>query len=147
MAARLQSSHWTCLLFVLGVCLVSAEPFNQAHLYQYKAGPNEDNIIIANNGIRVPLGKSVFLDPLNDLVTEVQPGDRYHITVLDNDPLAQRPGTLTPKKFPCSFAPDEVKYTHLGSRSPSTDRVKLQLRYDSQTDTVVIPFILVQIGS
>ncbi|XP_077427082.1 FRAS1-related extracellular matrix protein 3 [Vanacampus margaritifer] len=142
MAASLQSSRWRCLLYMLGVCLASAEPFNQAHLYQYKAGPNEDNIIIANNGIRVPLGKSVFLDPINDLVTEVQPGDRCHVTVLDNDPLAQRPGTLTPKRFPCSFAPDEVKYTHFGSRSPSTDRVKLQLRYDSHTDTVVIPFML-----
>ncbi|XP_061626890.1 FRAS1-related extracellular matrix protein 3 [Phyllopteryx taeniolatus] len=142
MAACLQSSHWRCLLFVLGVCLTSAEPFNQLHLYQYKAGLNEDNIIIANNGIRVPLGKSVFLDPANDLVTEVQPGDRCHITVLDNDPLAQRPGMLTPKKFPCFFAPDEVKYTHFGARSPSKDRVKLQLRYDSQTETVVIPFML-----
>ncbi|XP_077380250.1 FRAS1-related extracellular matrix protein 3 [Festucalex cinctus] len=142
MAASLQSSRWRCLLFMLGICLASAEPFNQAHLYQYKAGPNEDNIIIANNGIRVPLGKSVFLDPANDFVTEVQPGDRCHITVLDNDPLAQRPGTLTPKRFPCSFAPDEVKYTHFGSRSPSTDRVKLQLRYDSHTETVVIPFML-----
>uniref|UniRef100_A0AAQ4PV11 Calx-beta domain-containing protein n=1 Tax=Gasterosteus aculeatus aculeatus TaxID=481459 RepID=A0AAQ4PV11_GASAC len=135
-----------CLLvtFSLSFCFASvdAEPFDPAHLYRQRSGPNEDNIIIANNGIRVPLGKSVFLDPLNDLVTEVQPGDRCHITVLDNDPLAQKPGMLTPKKFPCSFGPDEVKYTHFGSRSPSKDRVKLQLRYDSQTDTVVVPFML-----
>nr|XP_057928027.1 FRAS1-related extracellular matrix protein 3 [Doryrhamphus excisus] len=144
MAASLQSSQRGFLLFGLSVCLASVrtEPFNQAQLHQYKPGPNEDNIIIANNGIRVPLGKSVFLDPVHDLVTEVSPGDRCHITVLDNDPLSQRPGILTPKKFPCSFAPDEVKYTHFGSRSPSKDRVKLQLRYDSQTDTVIIPFML-----
>ncbi|XP_061888272.1 FRAS1-related extracellular matrix protein 3 [Entelurus aequoreus] len=144
MAACLQSPQWRFLLFVLSVCLASVrtDPFNQAHLHHYRPGPNEDNIIIANNGIRVPLGKAVFLDPMNDLVTEVAPGDRCHITVLDNDPLSQRPGMLTPKKFPCSFAPDEVKYTHFGSRSPSKDRVKLQLRYDSQTDTVIIPFML-----
>lgn len=126
----------------LSFASVVADPFNPAHLYHHRPGPNEDNIIIANNGIRVPLGRSVFLDPLSDLVTEVQPGDRCHITVLENDPLAQKPGMLTPKKFPCAFGPDEVKYTHFGSRSPSKDRVKLQLRYDSHTDTVIIPFML-----
>lgn len=132
------------LTFALSCCSlpVAAEPFDPAHLYQHRSGPNEDDIIIANNGIRVPIGRSVFLDPFNDLVTEVQPGDRCHIIVLDNDPLAQKPGMLTPKKFPCSFGMDDVKYTHFGSRSPSKDRVKLQLRYDSQTDTVIIPFML-----
>lgn len=132
------------LTFALSCCSLSvaAEPFDPTHLYQHRSGPNEDDIIIANNGIRVPIGRSVFLDPFNDLVTEVQPGDRCHITVLDNDPLAQKPGMLTPKRFPCSFGMDDVKYTHFGSRSPSKDRVKLQLRYDSQTDTVIIPFML-----
>ncbi|XP_068606888.1 FRAS1-related extracellular matrix protein 3 [Brachionichthys hirsutus] len=129
--------------FALSFCFasVNAEPFDPDHLYHH-TGPNEDNIIIASNAIRVPLGRSVFLDPLNDLVTEVHPGDRCHITVLDNDPLAQKPGMLTPKKFPCTFGPDDVKYTHFGSRSPSKDRVKLQLRYDSQTKTIIIPFML-----
>uniref|UniRef100_H2ZYY2 FRAS1 related extracellular matrix 2b n=1 Tax=Latimeria chalumnae TaxID=7897 RepID=H2ZYY2_LATCH len=80
----------------------------------------EDAILIANSGIRVPFGRSVFI----------------------NDPLSQRPGHLLPKKFPCDFGPNEVKYSHLGSRSPSKDRVKLQLRYDTQTDTLVIPFMM-----
>uniref|UniRef100_A0A669EDI1 Fras1 related extracellular matrix 3 n=1 Tax=Oreochromis niloticus TaxID=8128 RepID=A0A669EDI1_ORENI len=149
MAACLQScelSKKSCLLlaFSLSFCFASvcAGPFDSAHLYHRRAGPNEDDIIVANNGIRVPFGRSVFLDPVNDLVTEVQPGDRCQITVLDNDPLAQKPGMLTPKKFPCSFGPEEVKYTHFGSRSPSKDRVKLQLRYDSHTDTVIVPFML-----
>ncbi|KAM6972363.1 FRAS1-related extracellular matrix protein 3 [Aplochiton taeniatus] len=133
-----------CVVFSLGFCLapVEAEPFDPAFLYRHRSGPNEDSIIIANNGIRVPFGRSVFLDPINDLVTEVQPGDRCHVTVLDNDPLAQKPGVLSPKKFPCAFGPEEVKYTHFGSRSPSKDRVKLQLRYDSHTDTVIVPFML-----
>lgn len=150
MAGCLQAhSFWALcgsllLTFALSFCSLSvaAEPFDPTHLYQHRSGPNEDDIIIANNGIRVPIGRSVFLDPFNDLVTEVQPGDRCHITVLDNDPLAQKPGMLTPKRFPCSFGMDDVKYTHFGSRSPSKDRVKLQLRYDSQTDTVIIPFML-----
>ncbi|XP_031415899.1 FRAS1-related extracellular matrix protein 3 [Clupea harengus] len=131
-------------LFCVGCCLstVRAEPLNPAYLYRHRSGPNADSILVANNGIRVPFGRSVYLDPIHDLVTEVQPGDRCHITVLDNDPLAQKPGMLSPKKFPCSFGPEEVKYTHFGPRSPSKDRVKLQLRYDSQTDTVVVPFML-----
>ncbi|KAM4603610.1 FRAS1-related extracellular matrix protein 3 [Polymixia lowei] len=152
MAGCLQTSRlkaralFRCLLgmFALGYCVASvdAEPFDPAFLYHHRSGPNEDSIIIANNGIRVPFGRSVYLDPVNDLVTEVKPGDSCQITVLDNDPLSQKPGMLTPKRFPCTFGADDVKYTHFGSRSPSKDRVKLQLRYDSQTDTVIIPFML-----
>lgn len=130
------------LSFALSFVSLDAEPFDPTHLYQHRPGPNEDSIIIANNGIRVSIGRSMFLDPVNDLVTEVQPGDRCQITILDNDPLSQKPGMLTPKRFPCLFGPEDVKYTHFGARSPSKDRVKLQLRYDTQTDTVIIPFML-----
>ncbi|XP_028833637.1 FRAS1-related extracellular matrix protein 3 isoform X2 [Denticeps clupeoides] len=128
-------------LFVLlsvSTLIVHAEPY----IYRHLSGLDAESILVANNGIRVPFGRSVYLDPINDLVTEVQPGDHCHITVLDNGPLAQKPGMLTPKTFPCSFGAEEVKYTHFGSRSPSKDRVRLQLRYDSQTNTVVVPFML-----
>uniref|UniRef100_A0A8C2JSQ5 FRAS1 related extracellular matrix 2a n=1 Tax=Cyprinus carpio TaxID=7962 RepID=A0A8C2JSQ5_CYPCA len=103
---------------------------------------SEDAILVANNGIHVPFGRSVYIDPINDLVIEVQPGDRCSITVLDNDPLSQRPGHVSPKKFPCEFGPNDVRYSHFGSRSPASDRVKLQLRYDTQTETIIIPFML-----
>lgn len=95
--------------------------------YAYRADLSEDSILVANNRIRVPFGRSVFIDPINDLVTEVQPGHRCSLIVLDNDPLSQRPGHLSPKKFPCEFGPNDVKYLHLGSRSPAEDRVRLQL--------------------
>lgn len=110
--------------------------------YAYTPELSEDAILVANNGIHVPFGRSVYIDPINDLVIEVQPGDRCSITVLDNDPLSQRPGHVTPKKFPCEFGPNDVRYSHLGSRSPAGDRVKLQLRYDTQTETIIIPFML-----
>ncbi|XP_006002942.1 FRAS1-related extracellular matrix protein 3 [Latimeria chalumnae] len=119
-----------------------AQDFDPSFLYGPRTEPTPDSILVANNGIRVPFGRSVFIDPINDLVIQVQPGDKCFITVLENDPLSQRPGMLSPKKFPCEFGLDEVKYTHFGSRSPSKDRVRLQLRYDSQTDTIVIPFML-----
>ncbi|XP_028818661.1 FRAS1-related extracellular matrix protein 2b [Denticeps clupeoides] len=103
---------------------------------------SEDAILVANNGIRAPFGRSAFVDPVNDLVVQVQPGDRCSVTVLEGDPLSQKPGQLSPKKFPCEFGPNDVKYSHFGSRSPSRDRVRLQLRYDTQTDTVIIPFMM-----
>ncbi|XP_051542064.1 FRAS1-related extracellular matrix protein 2-like isoform X3 [Myxocyprinus asiaticus] len=110
--------------------------------YAYTPQLSEDAILVANNRIHVPFGRSVYIDPINDLVIEVQPGDRCSITVLDNDPLSQRPGHLSPKKFPCEFGPNDVRYSHFGSRSPAEDRVKLQLRYDTQTETIIIPFML-----
>ncbi|XP_029373146.1 FRAS1-related extracellular matrix protein 2b isoform X3 [Echeneis naucrates] len=110
--------------------------------YALRSELTEDTILVANNGIRVPFGRSVFIDPINDLVIQVQPGDRCSITVLDNDPLSQRPGHLSPKKFPCEFGPNDVKYSHFGSRSPPRDRVRLQLRYDTRTDTIIIPFMM-----
>ncbi|KAM4566397.1 FRAS1-related extracellular matrix protein 2b [Odontesthes bonariensis] len=110
--------------------------------YALRSELSEDTILVANNGIRVPFGRSVFIDPINDLVIQVQPGDRCSLTVLDNDPLSQRPGQLSPKKFPCEFGPNDVKYSHFGSRSPPRDRVRLQLRYDTQTDTIIIPFMM-----
>ncbi|XP_034459776.1 FRAS1-related extracellular matrix protein 2b [Hippoglossus hippoglossus] len=133
-------------LLVLAVILTGdavAQVFDSYGLsYALRSELTEDTILVANNGIRVPFGRSVFVDPINDLVIQVQPGDRCSITVLDNDPLSQRPGHLSPKKFPCEFGPNDVKYSHFGSRSPPRDRVTLQLRYDTQTDTIIIPFMM-----
>ncbi|KAG8007986.1 FRAS1-related extracellular matrix protein 2 [Nibea albiflora] len=122
--------------------LVFAQPDSTGLFYALRSELSEDAILVANNGIRVPFGRSVFIDPINDLVIQTQPGDRCSITVLDNDPLSQRPGHLSPKKFPCDFGPNDVTYSHYGSRSPAKDRVRLQLRYDAQTETVIIPFMM-----
>ncbi|XP_008575110.1 PREDICTED: FRAS1-related extracellular matrix protein 2 [Galeopterus variegatus] len=105
-------------------------------------GPAEEAIVLANRRLRVPFGREVWLDPLHDLVLQVQPGDRCSVTVLDNDALAQRPGRLSPKRFPCDFGPGEVRYSHLGARSPSRDRVRLQLRYDAPGGAIVLPLVL-----
>ncbi|XP_049431948.1 FRAS1-related extracellular matrix protein 2b [Epinephelus fuscoguttatus] len=139
--------HGTGAAFVLLAVILTgdavAQGFDSYGLsYALRSELSEDTILVANNGIRVPFGRSVFIDPINDLVIQVQPGDRCSITVLDNDPLSQRPGHLSPKKFPCEFGPNDVKYSHFGSRSPPRDRVRLQLRYDTQTDTIIIPFMM-----
>nr|XP_023681767.1 FRAS1-related extracellular matrix protein 2-like [Paramormyrops kingsleyae] len=117
-------------------------PDSSALSYALRSELSEDAVLVANNGIRALFGRSVFIDPINDLVIQVQPGDSCSVTVLDNDPLSQRPGQLSPKKFPCEFGPSDVKYSHFGARSPSKDRVRLQLRYDTQTDTLIIPFMM-----
>ncbi|KAM7374500.1 hypothetical protein PAMP_007153 [Pampus punctatissimus] len=122
--------------------IVVAQPDSSGLFYALRSELSEDAILVANNGIRVPFGRSVFIDPINDLVIQTQPEDRCSITVLDNDPLSQRPGHLSPKKFPCDFGPNDVTYSHYGSRSPAKDRVRLQLRYDAQTETVIIPFMM-----
>lgn len=134
-------------LYTLVVCfsatrIVCAQLDSSGLFYASRSELSEDAILVANNGIRVPLGRSVFIDPVNDLVIQTHPGDRCSVTVLDNDPLSQRPGHLSPKKFPCDFGPNDVTYTHYGSRSPARDRVRLQLRYDAQTETVIIPFMM-----
>ncbi|XP_028275656.1 FRAS1-related extracellular matrix protein 2b [Parambassis ranga] len=139
--------HGTGAAFILLAVILTGDAFAQVFdsyglSYALKSELPEDTILVANNGIRVPFGRSVFIDPINDLVIQVQPGDRCSITVLDNDPLSQRPGHLSPKKFPCEFGPNDVKYSHFGSRSPPRDRVRLQLRYDTQTDTFIIPFMM-----
>uniref|UniRef100_A0A452VIT9 FRAS1-related extracellular matrix protein 2 n=1 Tax=Ursus maritimus TaxID=29073 RepID=A0A452VIT9_URSMA len=136
------------LLLLSPVSCVPAQPAapGRALLSPDLAGaagvPAEEAIVLANRGLRVPFGREVWLDPLHDLVLQVQPGDRCAVTVLDNDALAQRPGRLSPKRFPCDFGPGEVRYSHLGARSPSRDRIRLQLRYDAPGGAAVLPLVL-----
>ncbi|XP_028838984.1 FRAS1-related extracellular matrix protein 2a [Denticeps clupeoides] len=129
----------SCGLLALALCVAVVVA---ASARAPRTEPSEDAVIVANNGVRVPLGRSAFVDPANDLVVEVRPGDRCVVTVLDAGPLSRGPGRLVPEKFPCQFGPGDVRYAHFGARSPARDRVRLQLRYDTPTETVVIPFML-----
>lgn len=110
--------------------------------FRKNRGVSEQNIVLVNNGISVPFGRSVFLDPELDLNILVHPGDRCVIKVIQNDPLSQRPGQLTPANFPCQFGPTDVIYSHYGARSPSQDKIKLMIRYDSKNDTLIIPVVI-----
>ncbi|XP_020845600.1 FRAS1-related extracellular matrix protein 3 [Phascolarctos cinereus] len=104
-------------------------------------------ILAAPPGLRVPLGRSVWLDPARDLVIRAQAGDLCMVTVLGKDGgrmAAGSPpqGALSPASFPCAFGPEQVRYTHFGARSPAHQRLRLQLRYDSPSRTLVLPFTM-----
>ncbi|XP_023241151.1 extracellular matrix protein 3-like [Centruroides sculpturatus] len=115
-----------CLVLV-GACLVVAQ------------GVTEQDLVSVNNGIAVPFGRSVYVHPDRDLRIRVSNDDRCTVKVIQNDPLSQISGRLTPGHFPCQFGPHDVQYVHFGARSPPQDKVKLLIRYDSEDDTYIIP--------
>ncbi|KAM6136377.1 LOW QUALITY PROTEIN: FRAS1-related extracellular matrix protein 3 [Phoenicopterus ruber ruber] len=98
--------------------------------------PDASAVLVSERGLRVPLGRSVSLDPAADLVLRVRPGDRCAVAVLGSGPA----GGLDPPRFPCAFARGQVTYTHFGARSSGRYRLRLQLRYDSPRRTLVVPF-------
>lgn len=131
---------YLCISLILDLCFPSVEGTNWHH-YHHHPRPQPGSIILGNRGLKVPRGSWAYLDPLCDLVTRVLPGDSCYVTVFDYD-RAVIPGTLTPKKFPCAFEKGQVKYMHFGSKVITRDTVRLQVRYDTQTDTLVIPLTL-----
>ncbi|XP_026776488.3 FRAS1-related extracellular matrix protein 2-like [Pangasianodon hypophthalmus] len=130
------------ILIFLSLPLVDTTYWDSVYHYQQRPVPDPGSIIKANNEVVVLRGHSVSLDPFNHLLIKVQPGDRCYLTVLGQEPLAQKFGMLSPKKFPCSFKKGDVEYVHFGSQSGGMDCVKLQLRYDTKTDTIVLPLTL-----
>lgn len=102
----------------------------------------EKDIILVNRRLDVPFGRVKYLNSETDLKIKVDEGHRCRVTVIGNEPITQRPGMLTPSNFSCDFSLHEVHYTHLGGRYPSSDVIKLLLRYDTQQDTFIIPFTM-----
>lgn len=90
----------------------------------------------------VSYGRTLWLDPQQHLKIEVPVKHRCEVSVIRDDPLAERTGYLTPDKFPCDFVKGEVRYVHLGSKAPSKDFVKLSVRVDSATQTILRRVVL-----
>lgn len=111
-----------------------------AILTQVRLGEND--IILVNRPIDVPFGRKVTIDPVNHLKIHVSPGDTCEISVKDSYTLVDRPGALNLQSFPCAFGPSQLTYTHFGGKTSGEERISLLLRYDSNTDTVIIPLSL-----
>ncbi|KAM6220983.1 LOW QUALITY PROTEIN: FRAS1-related extracellular matrix protein 3 [Rhynchocyon petersi] len=102
---------------------------------------NDSGILLANPGLRLPMGRSLWLDPHRDLEIRIEPRDQCEVTVLHSPTL--QPGALSRRHFPRAFGPRQIQYTHFGARSPvRTIRVPLQLCYDSSSYSLVLPFTL-----
>ncbi|XP_006275703.3 FRAS1-related extracellular matrix protein 3 isoform X1 [Alligator mississippiensis] len=105
------------------------------------AAPPEPELVVANRGLRVPLGRLAWLDPARDLVVRAPPGERCELSLLP-DGLQPPPGALAPPRFPCAFGPRQVSYTHYGGRSPAAHRLRLLLRADGAGRMRVLPLAL-----
>ena len=119
------------LLFIAGFAVSQHPP---------SLNPPSD-IVEKVSSLKVPYGRSVNVNPLTNLKIHVKEEDRCLITVIP-DPAEIMPGYVSPEQFPCNFGPEDVKYSHLGSRSPSQHKLRLQIRYDSPTETYIIPVAL-----
>ncbi|CAK8684298.1 unnamed protein product [Clavelina lepadiformis] len=127
------TSAWKILLAGIA-CLISGKSMAQ---HPPSLEPPSDIVETVSN-VKVPYGRSVFINPDTDLRINVAKGDHCYVTVIPG-PLNQQPGHLSPGRFPCDFGPEDVKYSHLGARSPSEDNIRLQVRYDTPTETYIIP--------
>lgn len=124
--------HVSCLLFF--TCVVTTN-----------AKLQESDILLLNQPLNVFFGRTTTLDPLNNLQINVRSGDSCVLTVVgNNEELGYIPGRLSKSEFPCNFGPEEVKYIHYGGHTGYTEHsIQLLLRYDSSTETVIIPFNLI----
>lgn len=126
------------LSFLLLATVVLCEPIYGSHppsiIYP-------DDIVENVDVLKVPYGRSKFLDPEVDLKINVKKGDFCVVTTLPNA-YEDLFGSLDQSSFPCDFEPHQIKYTHRGARSPNFDYLNLQIRYDTSTKTYIIPIRL-----
>jgi len=54
-------------------------------------------------------------------------------------PIEQVVGELNVDRFPCDFTQDEVFYQHYGRAEPRSDRISLQVHYETRTTKKILP--------
>ncbi|XP_052282124.1 FRAS1-related extracellular matrix protein 2-like isoform X2 [Dreissena polymorpha] len=113
-------------------------------IVQSEADVRKADVVIVNRAVSVTQGRTVWLDPSRDLRLKVRAGNNCTVRAIDNEVnLYYKPGRLSKTEFPCTFTNSEIKYTHFGSESFTEDRLHLLIRYDSSSQTTVIPLVLV----
>ena len=144
MAGKSRSSVSTLSVFLV---VAAIGLVNLCHRCSAQPRLSERLIIEKNALLKVRFGRTVDLDPVENLRLRVMDGDSCLVNILQNDPLSQQPGRLqtttnTATTFPCNFKKGDVRYTHFGTRHPPEDKIRLQLRYDSNTETIIVPFTI-----
>ncbi|KAJ7993224.1 hypothetical protein DPEC_G00270230 [Dallia pectoralis] len=99
------------------------------------------SLVELNTGVQVGRGRSVYLTNRQLQFNMDQAAD-CKVEVMQNEPVTQRVGKLTPKMFDCNFLPDEVKYVHNGSPLLDEDTVMLRVYRFSDSDTLVEMVVL-----
>lgn len=93
-------------------------------------------IVTKNEKIQVPIGRSSPLWPY--LQISADGGDTCEVRVLPS-PIEQVVGELNVDRFPCDFTQDEVFYQHYGRAEPRSDRISLQVHYETRTKKKILP--------
>lgn len=95
--------------------------------------------IVTNKPINVNYGRATKLTDQN-LKIRHEAGSMCKISVLKVNPFSSRIGSFVPSVFPCDFKEGTVHYQHFGSMSQSVEKIKLQVRVDTEHDTYLKPF-------
>ena len=141
---KTRSESQVFVVYFIAMLIICVKIFLLAVLHICWNCADADVIIQKNSVFRVPFGRSVYLDPNNDLSIIYPAKGLCQVMILRNDPLSQSIGFLVSEAdpFPCNFGHQTVQYTHLGSRFQTHDFIKLQIRWDSKNETRFIPFII-----
>ena len=95
--------------------------------------------IIRNVPIKVNYGRATKLTGQH-LKIKYEKGSMCKISVLKVNPFSSRIGAFVPSVFPCDFDAAAVHYQHFGSMSQSVEKIKLQVRVDTEDDTYLKSF-------
>nr|XP_033771844.1 FRAS1-related extracellular matrix protein 1-like [Geotrypetes seraphini] len=100
------------------------------------------NLVLVNKGIAVGRGQMAYLTEMELQFKFPKDGDSCKVEVVQNEPVTQRVGALTPQVFGCRFLPDEVKYVHNGSPLLDEDSVMLRVYRFTELATAMETFLL-----
>ncbi|XP_029473303.1 LOW QUALITY PROTEIN: FRAS1-related extracellular matrix protein 1-like [Rhinatrema bivittatum] len=100
------------------------------------------NLVLMNKGITIGRGQMGYLTEMELKFNIPKDRDSCKVEVVQNEPMTQRVGKLTPQVFGCHFLSDEVKYVHNGSPLLEEDSVMLRVYRFSELETVTETFLL-----
>jgi len=124
--------YWTLILLLLFSNILAQGAITVS------SGKSRILEILNNTGINVNYGRATELTE-NNLKVRYEKTNMCTITVVKVNPFSSRIGTFIPSEFPCDFKAGSVYYQHFGSTSRNKETVKLQVRVDTEQETILKP--------